>query len=180
MALPHLTRVRVPRFPRLHRRFRELVQPPGPIGGLPRSAPTWARFLRLGPRKLATLAVAYLFLWSVRLGLRRMPFSRFRSLLARVTPLRNPRLPLLPVCWAIRILSHRLPWASCLIQAAAGHLLLALCGVPSRVAIGVRLEGEKFLAHAWLESGGQTLLGAVPQENFRPIYTVGRAALPQD
>lgn len=134
--------------------------------------PSWTRLLRLGPRKLAALALAYLFLWAVRIALRRMPFSRFRSSLSRVSPLARPHLPPLPFCWAIGVLARRLPWATCLIQAAAGHLLLALSGTPSRLAIGVRLEGEKLLAHAWLESAGQTVLGFLPQESFQPIDRV--------
>jgi len=119
--------------------------------------------------------LAYPLLWVVRIGLRRSSFAHFRGLFARVSPLPWLPLPPLPVCWAIELLSRRLPWSSCLVQAAAGHLLLALSGTPSRFVIGVRQQGAEFRAHAWLESGGRIVLGWLPLERFQVIDAVGQA-----
>ncbi len=149
--------------------------PSEPISGRFRRRATGARLRRLGPRKLGALVLAYLSLWAVRLGLRRIPFARSRNWLARIGPLTSFRLPALPFCWAIEALSRRLPWSTCLIQAAAGRLLLALSGTPSRVVIGVRQQDGEFRAHAWLESGGRILLGWRPLERFQVIDAVGQA-----
>ncbi|QSR85438.1 lasso peptide biosynthesis B2 protein [Methylacidimicrobium sp. B4] len=156
---------------------RQAATPTGHILPLILARSTWVRLLHLGPRKLAALALAYPSLWTVRIGLRRLPFSRFRSLLARVSP--AGLLPPLPLCWAIEALSRRLPWSSCLIQAAAGHLLLALSGTPSQLVIGVRQHGAELEAHAWLESGGRVILDPMPQGRFQKIDRIGSAHPPE-
>lgn len=138
--------------------------------------PAFARFRlpRLGPRRITALVLAYLSLWTIRIALRWLPFSRFRSLLARLSPRPGLRPPPLPFCWAIEVLSRRLPWSSCLVQAAAAHLLLTLSGTPSRLVIGVGRQGEEFRAHAWLESGGRIVLGLRPEERFARIDSIGQ------
>ncbi len=53
------------------------------------------------------------------------------------------------------------PKNPCLIQAAVVQRLLWRKGHPSELRIGVRKEGGKHLeAHAWVESGGEVVVGA--------------------
>ena len=61
--------------------------------------------------------------------------------------------------WTVRLASRAVPYATCLTQALALQRLLARHGYRSAVLVGVcRVDGQ-FLAHAWVEHDGQTLLG---------------------
>lgn len=60
--------------------------------------------------------------------------------------------------WTVKIASRAVPFATCLTQALALQRLLARHGYHSAVLVGVcRIDG-RFLAHAWVEHEGQTLL----------------------
>jgi hypothetical protein len=60
----------------------------------------------------------------------------------------------------IAAVAARVPRASCLTQALAATLLLARDGHAATLRVGVaKNEDGSLRAHAWLESGGQTLLG---------------------
>lgn len=101
----------------------------------------------------------------VRAGLWLLPFGAVRDLVARSVdpvPLAHPeRDTIVPmVLRAVRSASLRVPKASCLTQALAAERLLAEHGIGSRLRIGVtRDEGGRFKAHAWLEQGGEVVLG---------------------
>lgn len=52
--------------------------------------------------------------------------------------------------------------ASCLTQALAGWIMLTRHGASARVRIGVSSPQQHgFKAHAWLEAGGQIILGDI-------------------
>ncbi len=56
------------------------------------------------------------------------------------------------------------PRATCLPQALAAESLLTRGGLPAELQIGVKKTPEgKLLAHAWVESEGQIVVGALPE-----------------
>jgi len=59
------------------------------------------------------------------------------------------------------------PRASCLTQALAAAILLARHGYPATLRLGVAKNPDGSLrAHAWIESGGQTMLGGPETGEF--------------
>ena len=67
------------------------------------------------------------------------------------------------------------PGATCLTQALAGRILLARAGHLSELRIGVRKSpGTGFEAHAWLEHGGQVVLGGLDDlSRYVPMRSAG-------
>ena len=61
--------------------------------------------------------------------------------------------------WAVRVVSHAVPCATCLTQALALQRLLARHGYVAIVQVGACNVDRRFLAHAWVEHEGQSLLG---------------------
>ena len=116
----------------------------------------------------AAIAVAV-----VRLALSLMPFRWVRARVgARKPGLRAPGEDSASQwAWAVRVASRRIPGASCLTQALALQWLLARAGRSARIHIGVaKLGARGFEAHAWLESGGEILIGGDESlDRFAPI-----------
>jgi hypothetical protein len=105
------------------------------------------------------LASALVTVAKVRMALWVLPSRR----LARfITVSRNvPSPPPSPerLEWTVRVASRFVPDATCLTQALALQRMLARHGYRSVVQIGVCNVAGQFLAHAWVEHQGQTLLG---------------------
>lgn len=60
--------------------------------------------------------------------------------------------------------------AVCLPQALAARVMLARRGIPSTLCLGVRRDDRgALLAHAWVEVGGTTVLGDVPEGTYRRV-----------
>jgi hypothetical protein len=68
--------------------------------------------------------------------------------------------PVERLAWAVRVVSRRVPHATCLTQALAAQLLLARYGCASSLQLGVRYdEDERFDAHAWVVVEGAVIIG---------------------
>jgi len=94
----------------------------------------------------------------IRLGLSTLGYNRLR----RIVPVARGAAPpeiLKAVSWAVRRSARLVPGASCLSQALAAQFLLARRGFNSIIKVGVREEGGKILAHAWLISEGRVVIG---------------------
>lgn len=105
----------------------------------------------------AAIAVAM-----VRLALSLTPFCWVRARVGVRKPgLRAPGgVSASQWAWAVRVVARRIPRASCLTQALALQWLLARAGCSARIHIGVAKHAARgFEAHAWLESGGEILIG---------------------
>ena len=63
---------------------------------------------------------------------------------------------------AVRAVSRFVPGASCLTQAVAALLLIKAGGQQTELKIGVTKDNREFKAHAWLEIGGQIIIGKLP------------------
>jgi len=112
------------------------------------------------------VAAARLALW----------FLPFRWLCARVDARRlsSPRPGDVTAgrwTWAVQAAARRIPGASCLTQALALQWLLAREGHSTSISVGVAKDGVAgFEAHAWVESGGQILIGGnEPLDRYMPI-----------
>jgi len=123
-------------------------------------------------RKVLFLQVA-LQLMFIHAGLRLLSFSTVYRFLKRFH-----RAPLHPdhdpaagetICWAV----NRAGWMlfadhGCLTQALLGETLLIRKGIPARLLIGVhKPSADAMLAHAWVESGGQIVIGGKTRLNLK-------------
>ena len=132
---------------------------------------------RMGPiRKLWHLPAAdrsllirtVLWLVATRVALSLLPLRVARSLLARAAraPRRLRRAPPSKqrIVWAVAVARRVVPYASCLPQALAAEALFTQSGHPVALRIGVVKTGAgRLLAHAWLESDGQIVVGNLPE-----------------
>jgi Transglutaminase-like superfamily len=80
------------------------------------------------------------------------------------------------ITWAISAVGRRIPLLSrCLTQAVAAKILLARCGYPALMRIGVsRNENGRLEAHAWVESQGVVVMGAPAAGHFIPLPRIDR------
>ena len=78
------------------------------------------------------------------------------------------------VAWAIGVLAGRLPGRmTCLVQALAAHTLLRRRGCHPALRIGVagRTDAGALKAHAWLECGGEIVVGGLPDLGNYAVLT---------
>jgi Transglutaminase-like superfamily len=137
------------------------------------------RFIRLPATQRWLLIRAALLLWSTKLGLWLLPFQTLRRLLAKFAPrpARVPgtdRLSRERVVWAVETAARHMPLANtCLTQALAAQVLLAQRGYPALLRIGVvKGENDNLQAHAWLESGGEVVIGGYELERYKHLATL--------
>jgi hypothetical protein len=127
----------------------------------------------------STVVEGWLLLWSCRIALWFAPFpgvlrwaqfcaSHFRSSRALAAEM------------AVNCIARALPFTwhcSCLTQALAGWIMLTRHGTPGRIKIGVSSPAQHgFKAHAWLEVGGQVILGDIAVDigldSYHVIWTL--------
>ena len=75
------------------------------------------------------------------------------------------------IAWAVDVMSRRTPWESaCLAQAIAGKFMLKRRSLTSWLYLGTKKDdADKFIAHAWLQSGNEILLGGAGSESFTAL-----------
>lgn len=125
------------------------------------------KFLRLSPADRWLLVKSIFWLGVVVLGLRAVSFQTLRRILAKVAqwPARQDQAGqpgAERLVRAVRAASRYVPAATCLSQALVTHLFLTRQGYPVRLYIGVaKDEAGQLQAHAWLESQGRIIIGAL-------------------
>jgi hypothetical protein len=103
----------------------------------------------------------------------------FRSLRRVVESLSRPtvwlpatnRFSTARIVWAVELASRYVP-ATCLSRALSAQVLLARRGYPVLLHFGAVKEDGRFLAHAWLESEGQVVIGGHVLEPYIPLGTL--------
>jgi hypothetical protein len=131
------------------------------------------KWRRLAAERRQVLPWALVAVVVVRLCLRFLPLPMWGRAANRLS--RRPRpgsaqTAVQDIVWAVRRVSQAVPGATCLTQALAAQLLLSRRGYASRLTIGVaRMSGDGLRAHAWLESGGQVVLGDAGLEKYTPL-----------
>jgi hypothetical protein len=75
------------------------------------------------------------------------------------------------IAWAIATVSRVVPGGgNCLVRALATGIVLKRYGYPSELKIGVmKPAGGRFEAHAWLESGGNVVIGDFQLDRYVPL-----------
>jgi hypothetical protein len=131
-------------------------------------------------RRSLYLGKVWLLVACIRLGLWVMPFAVVRRLVSRwgrrTARRRRPgqRHPEALVR-AVRRVGRFVPRASCLTQALAAEVLLSRAGHTPRLRIGLRHdEAGALRAHAWVENGGEVVLGDREVERFTPLPALER------
>lgn len=120
-------------------------------------------------RQLLLRALA--LLWLCRLALWLVPFRLLTRWVdrGRVSPAPTGT-GARQIAHALKTASRFVPRATCLVAALAGARLFAERGQRVRVVIGARKRAEGLEAHAWLESGGQVVLGNVTDlHSYHPL-----------
>jgi hypothetical protein len=137
------------------------------------------KFMHLPATEQLLLIKASLLLGVIKLGLKLLPFRTLRRL---VDGLSKPaeglpaaeRFSTEKIAWAVERAGRYVP-ATCLSRALAAQVLLTRRAYPVLLHIGVvRDEGERFLAHAWLESGGHVVVGGRDLERYTPLAALER------
>lgn len=135
------------------------------------------KFLRLPYAQQWLLLKIVLLLALVRLGMQLLSFRTLRRVVDRLSKTSGrlqatDRSSVEEIVWAVELSGRYVP-GTCLTRALAGQILLARRGHPVLLHIGaVREVGEKFLAHAWRETGGQVVIGGHELERYTPLITV--------
>jgi hypothetical protein len=109
---------------------------------------------------------------TVRAGMRLVSFETLRRYLSRLARGRSVRetpadqAEIDTIVWSLQTAGRTLPPAGrCLIEALAGHVLLGRKGLATDLRIGVARDADgAFKAHAWLERGGNIVLGELGAE----------------
>lgn len=124
----------------------------------------------------------YLLLTTVRLGLWLLTFKTLRQWLAkldRVNQRKKHTVEPNRITWAVNLAARYQPGrVKCLARALTTKLLLSRQGYPAELRIGViKPEDTQLLAHAWVESKGKVVIGALDNlEEFQP-FSSGRGNL---
>jgi hypothetical protein len=139
----------------------------GPVTAEILAMGTFGKFVRLPPDERLLLVRAALLLAGVRLGLAVLPFQSVERgalrLIKGSAGARNGEVSQERLVWAVRVASRTIPGAECLAQAIALKSLLERHGYPARIRMGFAKNGtDNFAGHAWVESGGQAVLGGGP------------------
>jgi len=115
------------------------------------------RLVRMAAKALAIGAC----LVAVRLGLTVLGLHRVRQiLLPSPAPDRVDLWAARRLCRLAYVMSHLVPFASCLTRAQACQVLLARRGLASTLCLGVRPSGAgRMIAHAWLVCDGEVVTG---------------------
>ena len=135
------------------------------------------RLLLTNAAEWSVLFQALPLLILVRLSLWIVPFGRIRraasSLLPRIARAqREGSLPPERITWLVTVVSRLVPLAHCLTRAIVAQLLLARSGYRADLRIGVRKDGNKLDAHAWLMLDGRPLFeDAERLSNYSPFGT---------
>jgi hypothetical protein len=142
------------------------------------------KILHLPATERWILIEAALVLESTRLGLKLLPFRTLRRLVDLLSKPADESLVadqsyIDRIVWAVELAGRHVP-GTCLSRALAAQVLLTRRGHPALLHVGVGKERERFLAHAWLESGGRVVIGGHDLERYTPLTTLeGKARNPR-
>ena len=133
------------------------------------------KFLQLTTKERQLLINTYFLLAAIRLGLWLLTFKTLCHRLAkleRTSFLKQDAAELNRVIWAINLASrYQLGGVKCLARALATRVLLSRRGYPAELRIGVvKKENNQLLAHAWVESNGEVVIGGMNNlADFKPF-----------
>lgn len=110
----------------------------------------------------AILVKAAVLLILIRIGLRLLNFCTLRRLLAKIArPRQSQQISVYKIIWAITMVSPHIPGVKCLARALAAQVMLSQQDYPNQLRIGVGNRQGQFIAHAWVEHRGRTVIGGI-------------------
>lgn len=131
------------------------------------------KFARSSAVERRLLLQAFVVVPAVRLGLWLLPFRVVHRLVRDRRVSGRTAVPAERIVWAVTAASARVPRATCLTQALAASVLLPRYGHDATLRVGVaKDEDGRLRAHAWLESGGTTILGEPEPGAFQALPPV--------
>jgi hypothetical protein len=135
-----------------------------------------SKFRALPPADRWLLAKALLAVTTAGLRLKLLPFRPGAGQAPPRSVAIHAGLSAERIAWAVDRVSDRVGNATCLVRALAAHAMLGRHGFSSCVRIGVvagerRQKGSDLIAHAWIELGGQVLLGGPDVSRYTPLLT---------
>lgn len=135
-----------------------------------------AKFFALSAPDRALVLRTFAPLVAMRVAMWTLPFARVSRICdAMSRPLRADSSQIRPsperIAWAVEALSRVVPRGkNCLVRALATGIVLKRYGYPSELKIGVmKPAGGRFEAHAWLESGGNVVIGDFQLDQYVPL-----------
>ena len=74
------------------------------------------------------------------------------------------------ISWVVNLISSKTPWESkCLVQALTAQKMLKKRGISTTIYLGVRKDGNKMKAHAWLRCGKYYVTGGAIREQYNVV-----------
>jgi hypothetical protein len=134
-------------------------------------------FLKLSFKLKLLVIGSFILLYFFRLLIKLIPSKRLTILMGTEMQ-ESPALldkitqnKALWVGWAINRVSNHIRWDNkCLTRAITGQYILKLLHIPSTIYLGVAKEdSNKMIAHAWLRSGDQFIIGAEEKDKFQSV-----------
>jgi Transglutaminase-like superfamily len=133
------------------------------------------RFARMSLAEQVLLLRALFLVSAIRLGLFLFPFRLLQRFAQRRGRKSNTMYSSGEYVWAVRAVSRYVPGATCLTQALAAQRFLTRSGHASHIEIGVKKdEQRRFLAHAWVVSGDQIVIGGAEADGYVPLEAWGK------
>lgn len=123
------------------------------------------KFISLSRSEQLILLRSSILITAIVLSLRIFSLFTVRRLLAKIYQPANDfqesdQFEIEKIVTAVKIVSRYIPKAKCLPQALAAQVLLERQGYSTQLYIGVaKHSGEQILAHAWVKSKGQIVIG---------------------
>jgi Transglutaminase-like superfamily len=133
--------------------------------------PRIGRFFKLNLADKVFLLHCLFVVAAVRLGLSLFSYNTLRRWLAMsIGPTTANEGVARRMGWGIDAAASLVPGATCLTKAFAAQWLLARAGYQSQVRIGVAKDAQgQFVAHAWLVSDGQVVVGGSSEDLQRYV-----------
>ena len=134
-----------------------------------------ARFLKLPAGDRWLLLKAFGVITVVRLRLALLPFRPGSGPSAPRPNPRNAGPSPRRIAWAVERAGNVFGRATCLARALAAGWMLRQSGFPSRISIGVDAcqprNSSGLIAHAWVELGGEVLVGGPDIGRYTSLLT---------
>ena len=125
------------------------------------------KFLKLSPNDRHILVAGLFLVVLIRLGMFCIPFRILWRIINRKIGKHSglqcaELVEESKIVWAIKTANRYIPRTTCLAQALAAQVLFSHYGHSTRLYIGVaKSEAGKLLAHAWVESRGEVVIGGL-------------------
>jgi hypothetical protein len=138
------------------------------------------RFMRRPRAERRLLIAALISMSAFRAALWLLPFRLVSSLSNQSKPRLKTRVCAPEgIASAVEVASRYVPKATCLVKAFTAKMLFEKAGVPAQIRIGVsKTQDRGFEAHAWVESHGTVIVGAVDLANYTRLPPFNAAMRP--